>query len=77
MEKHHLERPESVTDPSCIARAIAANPWRLRWLQTSEPERTRSLPNRHLNLSHENLSVQPPRDLRGRRCLEKQGQSLD
>src|ERR1039458_4325041 len=35
----------------------AANPFYSRIRQISEPERTRSLPNRHLNLSHENFAV--------------------
>ena len=39
---------------------------------TSEPERTRSLPNRHLNLSHENFAVKASGDFgRGGRFEEQ------
>jgi hypothetical protein len=37
----------------------ATNPCRSSILQTSGPERTRSLPNGHLDLSDEDLAVQP------------------
>jgi hypothetical protein len=50
----------------------AANPCCSRIRQTSEPERTRSLLNRHLNLSHENLVVKAPDDFgRGGRFEEQ------
>jgi hypothetical protein len=39
-----------------------ANPCCSRIRQTSEPERTRSLPNRHLDLSHENFAMKTPGD---------------
>ena len=39
--------------------------------QTSNPERTRSLPNRHLNLSDEDLAMQSSRDFRWRCRLEE------
>jgi hypothetical protein len=41
----------------------ATNPCRSSILQTSGPERTRSLPNGHLDLRHKDLAVQPARDL--------------
>jgi hypothetical protein len=40
----------------------ATNPFCSRIRQTSDPERTRSLPNRDLNLSHENLAARAPGD---------------
>ena len=40
----------------------AINPRPSRILQASAPERTRSLPNGHLNLSDEDLAAQPPRN---------------
>ena len=55
----------------------ATNPCCSRILQTSAPERTRSLPNGHLNLSYENLVVQPPSNLGWRGCLEKERQGFD
>src|ERR1700682_126160 len=54
-----------------------ANPCDSRIWHTSEPERTRSLPNRHLNLRHEHLAVQPARDFRLVRGLKEEGQRLD
>ena len=42
------------------------NPCCSRIRQTSEPERTRSLPNRHLNLGDKNLVVKAAADF-GRR----------
>ena len=55
----------------------AANPFCSRMRQISEPERTRSLPNRNLNLGHEDLVVKAPGDFgRGRR-LEEQRDRLD
>jgi hypothetical protein len=56
---------------------IATNPCRSRILQTFEPERTRSLPNGHLDLRNEDLVAQPLGNFRRRRSLEKQRQSLD
>jgi hypothetical protein len=55
----------------------AMKPWLSRIRQTSEPERTRSLPNRYLNLRYEDFAVKPPRDLRGIRSLEEQSKGLD
>src|SRR5947209_1843553 len=37
---------------------IATNPFPSRIRQTSSPERTRTLPNRNLNLRHENLTAE-------------------
>src|ERR1039457_1843376 len=55
----------------------ATNPFCSRMRQISEPERTRSLPNRNLNLGHEDLVVKAPGDFgRGRR-LEEQRNRLD
>ena len=45
--------------------------------QMSEPERTRSLPNRHLNLRHEDFIVKASSDFRRRGCFEEQRESLD
>jgi hypothetical protein len=39
-------------------------PFCSRIRQTSEPERTRSLPNRYLDLSYKDLAVSPPSDFR-------------
>ena len=45
--------------------------------QVSEPERTRSLPNRHLDLRHEDFAAEAPGDF-GRVCaLEKESKRLD
>lgn len=41
------------------------------------PGRTRSLPNRNLNLRHKYFVVEPPRDLGRLRSLKKQGERLD
>ena len=50
----------------------AANPFCSRIRQISEPERTRSLLNRHLDLSHENFAVKAPGDFgRGGRFKEQ------
>jgi len=53
------------------------NPCRRRMPQISRPEGTRSLPNRNLNLSYENLVVETPSYLRRVRRLEKQGERLN
>src|SRR5260370_5664504 len=45
--------------------------------QTSEPERTRSLPNRYLNLSYEDLVVRAPGDFGWGGRLKKQRERLD
>jgi len=45
--------------------------------ETSEPERTRSLPNRHLDLRHEDFAVKAPVDFGRRGCLEEQCERLD
>ena len=55
----------------------ARNPCCSRILQTSEPERTRSLPNGHLNLRDENLAVQPQSDLRWGGRLEEEREGFD
>ena len=45
--------------------------------QISEPDRTRSLPNRHLNLGHEDVVVKAPVNFgRGGR-FEEQGERFD
>jgi len=41
----------------------AVNPFCSRIRQMSEPERTRSLPNGHLNLGHEDFGVSATGDL--------------
>ncbi len=43
----------------------AENPSALRISQTSQPDSTRSLPNRDLDPGHEDFAVQPARDLGG------------
>jgi hypothetical protein len=48
-----------------------------RILQISDPERTRSLPNRDLNLSHENLVARAPGDFGRGGSFEEQRQCLD
>jgi len=53
------------------------NPLRSRIWQTSGPERTRSLPNRNLDLSHEHFAMEPAGNLRLVRSLEKQGKGFD
>jgi hypothetical protein len=45
--------------------------------QTSKPERTRSLPNRHLDLSDEHFIMEAAGDLGGVGGFEKQRQGLD
>src|ERR1035437_3109015 len=55
----------------------AANPFCSRIRQASEPERTRSLPNRHLNLSHENFVVQTTGDFGRVGRFEEQGERLN
>ena len=50
----------------------AANPFLSRIRQTSEPERTRSLPKQNLNLRHEDFLVKPSGDFGRRGCLEEQ-----
>src|SRR5258707_12269266 len=55
----------------------AANPFCSRMRQTSEPERTRSLPTRHLNLSHENFVVKTPGDFGWSGRFEEQRERLD
>ena len=44
---------------------------------TSRPERTRSLPNQHLDLGYKDVVVSPLRDFRWRCRLEKQRQCFD
>ena len=45
--------------------------------QTSSPERTRSLPNRDLDLGYEHLAMEPTSDLALIGRLEKQAKCLD
>lgn len=46
-------------------RRTSENPSVSRILQTSRPDRTRSLPNQHLNLGHEHFAVQSPCNFSG------------
>lgn len=55
----------------------AANPCCSRIRQTSGPERTRSLPNQHLNLSHENFVVKAPGDFGRGGSFEEQRERLN
>src|ERR1039457_5670282 len=55
----------------------AANPFYSRIRQISEPERTRSLPNRHLNLSHENFAVKALGDFGWGGRFEEQRERLN
>src|ERR1035438_998397 len=55
----------------------ATNPFCSRIRQTSEPERTRSLPNGHLNLSYEDLVVRASCDFGWGGRFEKQRERLD
>jgi len=55
----------------------AANPFCSRIRQTSEPERTRSLPNRNLNLSHEDFVAKTPGDFRRVGHFEEKRKRLD
>lgn len=52
----------------------SVNPSASRILQTSRPDRTRSLPNHHLNTGDEHFAVKPPRDLR---CLGRFEEQLE
>lgn len=71
-----------VSERFCMIRWLprwrtAANLFSSRIRQTSEPERTRRLPNRHLNLSHEDFVVKASGDFgRGGR-FEEQCECLD
>jgi len=65
---------ETETLPLCLT---AMNPCCSRMRHNSSPERTRSLPNRDLNLSHKHLAMHAARDLLVIRYFEKQGQSLN
>jgi hypothetical protein len=49
----------------------SSKPWRDKIAQTSFPERTRSLPNRHLYLSYKYFAVNPQLDFLGRCRFEK------
>ena len=67
---------------SCIMRWLpcwrtATKPCCSRILQTSEPERTLSLPNGHLNLRDEDLTVKPLANLLVRGCLEEEREGFD
>src|ERR1022692_2945769 len=55
----------------------ATNPFCSRIRQISEPERTRSLPNRNLNLSHEDFVAKTPGDFRRVGHFEEQRKRLD
>src|ERR1022692_3362370 len=55
----------------------ATNPFCSRIRQISDPERTRSLPNRDLNLSHENLVARAPGDFGRGGSFEEQRKRLD
>jgi hypothetical protein len=46
-------------------RRTSKNPSASKILHTSRPDRTRSLPNQHLNLRHEHFAVQPACDFSG------------
>ena len=65
---HHLMTPSFRT---------AANPFCSSMRQISDPERTRSLPNRNLDLSYENLVAKTPCDFGRVGCLEEQREALD
>jgi len=54
----------------------STNPCCSRIRQTSEPERTRSLPNRHLDLSDENLVVKTSGDFGWGGRLKEEGERL-
>src|SRR5438874_4446422 len=56
---------------------IAANPFCSRMRQMSKPERSRSLPNRNLDLSHENFIVKPPGDFGRFSRFKKQRERLN
>ena len=55
----------------------STNPFCSKILQVSEPERTRSLPNRHLDLGYEYFALKSPGNLRRRCRFKKQGKRLD
>ena len=57
--------------------AYSGKPFCSRMRQTSEPERTRSLPNRHLNLRHEDFAMEAPADFGRSRRFEEQCECLD
>ena len=51
----------------------SSNPCAARIRQTCRPERTRSLPNRNLDLGHVDLGAQAPLDFLGGGRLEEKG----
>src|SRR5688572_16837608 len=57
-------------------RRTSTKPWRERISHASRPERTRSLPNCHLDPRDVNLVAQPLLDLLGRGSLQEQLQRL-
>src|SRR5829696_7606685 len=60
-----------------LPRVLAArNPFCSRIRQISLPERTRSLPNQYLDLSHEHLVVRSACNFRGVGCLKEQRESF-
>lgn len=66
----------------CIMRWLprwrtAAKPLFSRIRHTSDPERTRSLPNRDLNLGDKHLPVEAARYFGGVGAFEEQGQGLN
>jgi hypothetical protein len=68
------EYPASPTKPRPIkTRQLGRGmkPWHWRIAQTSRPEKTRNLPNGHLDLGHVDLPAEPPLDLLRGSGLEK------
>jgi hypothetical protein len=63
-------------DPVAAALANRGDPIPFQNQTTSEPERTRSLPNRYLDLGHKNLPVKSPVDF-GRGGFEEQCERRD
>ncbi len=65
----------------CITRWLpqwrtATNPFRSSIRQTSSPKRTRSLPNRNLDLGNKDFVAEAAGDLGGIRGFEEQGKCL-
>jgi hypothetical protein len=54
-----------------LRRRTSTKPWHWRIAQTSRPEKTRNLPNGHLDLGHVDLPAEPPLDLLRGSGLEK------
>lgn len=68
-----LQLHDSVT--AALAHSDYPRPSRI--LQAPAPERTRSLPNGHLNLCDKDLAVQPPRNFGRRGGLKEKRQGFD